>query len=71
VRNRRVSSTHAWMGRSSRSEISSRREVELWVGTTSLGVVGLAVVDCALAAAYLLGFTAAELGTAEALDSGF
>jgi hypothetical protein len=60
------------MGRTSRrSEISSRGEVELWVGTTSLGVVGLAATDWALAAAFFLGFTAAGLGSAAALDSGF
>jgi hypothetical protein len=72
VRSRRFSSTHAWIGRTSRrSEISSRGEAGLWVGTTSLGVEGLAAVDWALAAAFFLGFTAAGLGSAVALDSGF
>jgi uncharacterized membrane protein len=59
------------MGRTSRiSEISSRGLVELWVGTTSLGLVGLAAADWALAAAFFLGFTVAGLGSAAALDSG-
>jgi hypothetical protein len=57
--------------RSRRSEVSSTEEVELWVGTTSLGVMGLAAADCALAAAFFLGFTAAGLGFDAAFDSGF
>jgi hypothetical protein len=41
------------------------------VGTTSLGAVGLAAADSTLAAAFFLGFLAAGLGSAAALDSGF
>jgi hypothetical protein len=40
-------------------------------GGGTLGVVGLADTDWALAAAFFLGFTAASLGSAAALDSGF
>jgi hypothetical protein len=46
-------------------------EAGLWVGNTSLGVEVLAVADCSLAAAFFLGFTAAGLVSAAALDSGF
>ena len=62
VRSRRVSSTHAWMGRwSRRSEISLSGEVEGWVGTTRSGVVGLAAAVLTLAAAFFFDFPAASL----------
>jgi hypothetical protein len=71
VRNRRVSSVHAWRGRRSRrSEISSTGEEEVWVRTTRLGVVGLAAAVYT-AAAFFLGFPAATLGPAVDLGSGF
>jgi hypothetical protein len=69
VRSRRVSSTHALMGRwSRRSEMSSSGEVGDWVGTTSSEVVGLAAVVLILAAAYFLVFPAA--GSVAAVDFG-
>ena len=41
ARSRRVSSTHAWIGRRpTRSEMSSSGEVGVWVGTTSSGGCG-------------------------------
>jgi hypothetical protein len=51
--------------------ISSRGEVELWVGTTSLAAMNLAAADWAIAAPFFWGFTATGLGSAAALDSGF
>jgi hypothetical protein len=71
VRSRRVSSTHAWMGRWSRSEISSSGEVEDWVGTTRSGVVGLAVAVLTLAAAFFFVFPAASLVAAVDFGLGF
>jgi hypothetical protein len=69
VRSVRVSSTHAGMGRwSRRSEISSRGEVEYWVGTTSSRVGGLAATVLTLAFAFFLVFPAA--GLVAALDFG-
>jgi hypothetical protein len=41
------------------------------VGTISLGLVDLAAADLTLVAAFFLGFKAAGLGSAAALDSGF
>jgi hypothetical protein len=46
-------------------------EAGLWVGTTSLGVERLAPEGWALVAAFFLGFTAAGLESAAALDSSF
>jgi hypothetical protein len=40
------------------------------VGTTSLGAERLAAPVWALAAAFFLGFTAADLGSSAAMDSG-
>jgi hypothetical protein len=72
VRSRRVSSTHAWMGRWSRkSEISWSGEVEDWVGTTRSGVVGLAVAVLTLAAAFFFVFPAAGLVAAVDFGLGF
>ena len=72
MRSRRVSSTHAWMGRrSSRSEISSIVELEDWVGTTSSGVEGLAAAVLTLAAAFFFVFPAAGLVAAEDFGLGF
>jgi hypothetical protein len=72
VRNRRVSSTRAWLGRwSRRSEISSRGEVEDWVGTTKSGTVGLAVAVFTLAAAFFFVFPAAGLVAAVDFGLGF
>ena len=72
ARSRRVSSTHAERGRwSRRSEISSRGEVEFWVGTTRFGVVGLAAAVLTLAAAFFFDFPVACLGAAVGLGSGF
>ena len=72
VRSRRVSSTHALRGRwSRRSEISSSGEVGLCVGTTRLGVVGVAAAVLTLAAAFFLDFPEARLGAAVDLSSGF
>jgi hypothetical protein len=69
VRSRRVSSTHAGMGRwSRRSEISSSGEVADWVGTTSSGVVGLAAAVFTLAT-FFFEFPAASL--VAAVDFGF
>ena len=65
VRSRRVSSTHARVGSwSRRSEISSSRKVGLWVGTTMLGVVGVAAAVLTIAAAFFLDFPEARLGAA-------
>jgi hypothetical protein len=47
--------------RSRKSEISSSGVVELWLGTTSLGVVGLAAAVLTLAAAFFLDFAASRL----------
>ena len=72
VRSRRVSFTHAWRGRwSRRTEISSSGNVELWVGTTRLGVVCFAAEVSTLAVAFFLGLPAAGLGAAVGLGSGF
>ena len=72
VRSRRVNSTHAGRGRSSRrSEISSSGEVEFWAGTTRFGGVGLAAAVLTLAAAFFLAFPAVRLGAAVDLGSGF
>jgi hypothetical protein len=72
VRSRWVSSTHAWMGRwLRRSEISSSRKVEDWVGTTSSGVVGLAVAVLTLAAVFFFVFKAAGLVAAVNFGLGF
>ena len=54
-----------------RSEISSSREVALWVGTTSLRVVGVAAAVLTLEAAFSLDFPPARLGAAVDLGSGF
>ena len=62
---------NAWRGRRSRrSEISSSGDVGLWVGTTTLGVVGLAAPVLTLAA-FFLGFPAAGLLASVDLGSGF
>jgi hypothetical protein len=45
--------------------------VELWVGATRLGVVGLAATVLTLAAAFFLGFPVGGLGAAVGLGSGF
>jgi len=45
--------------------------VELWVGTTRSGVVGLAAAGLTLAAAFFLNFPAAGLGAAVDFGSGF
>ena len=56
VRSRRISSTHAWSGSwSRRSKISSSGEVDVWVGTIRVGVVGLTATVLTLAAAFLGG----------------
>ena len=55
VRSRRVSSTHAWRGRRTRSEISSSG----LVGTTRTGIVGLVASVLTLAATYFFDFPAA------------
>ena len=66
-----MSSAQAWRRRwSRRSEISSSELKELWVGSTSLGVVGLAAAVSTIATAFL-GFAAAGLGAAAVLGSGF
>jgi hypothetical protein len=70
VRSRRVSSKHAWMGRSRRSEISSSGEVGDWVGTTSSGVVRLVPAVLTLAA-FFFDFPAAGLVAAVDFDLGF
>jgi hypothetical protein len=71
VRSRRVSCTHASMGRLSPiSEISSG-EVELWLVTTKLWVVGLAAAVLSLAADVFLDFPAAGLEFAKILGSDF
>jgi hypothetical protein len=72
VRSRRVSSTHAWMGRwSRRSEISSSGEEEGWVGTTSFGGGGLAAAGLTHAAAFFFVFSAADLVAAVDFGLGF
>jgi hypothetical protein len=72
VRNRRVSYTHAWIGRRSRrSEVSSSGEAGLWVGTTKSGVFGLAAAVLTLLAAFFFDFPAAGLVAAVELASGF
>ena len=72
ARGRRVSSTHAEMGRwSRRSEISSSGVVEFWVGTTRFGGVVLATAELALEAAFFLDFAVTRLGAAVYLGSGF
>jgi hypothetical protein len=72
VMSRRVSSTHAWMGRWLwRSEISSSGEVEDWVGTTRSGVVGLAAAVLTLAAAFFFVFPATGLVAAVHIGLGF
>jgi len=72
MRSRRVSSTHAWRVRlSRRSEFASSWEVELWVGTTRSGVVGLVTTVLTLTAAFFLDFPAAGLVAAVDLGSGF
>ena len=45
--------------------------MELWVGTTGLGVVGLPAAVLTLTAAFFLGFPAASLEPAVGLGSGF
>jgi uncharacterized membrane protein YeaQ/YmgE (transglycosylase-associated protein family) len=72
VRSGRVSSTYALRGRRSRrSKISSSGEEEGWLGTTTLGVVGLAATVLTLAAAFFFDFPAADLGAAVDVCSGF
>jgi hypothetical protein len=56
---------------SRRSEISSSGEVEDWVGTTSLGVGGLAAAVLTLAAAFFFVFLAAGLVAAVDFGLGF
>jgi hypothetical protein len=66
VRSRRVSSTHAWMGRwSRRSEISSSGEVGGREWTTSSGVVGLAAAVLTLTAFFLDFPTAGVVAAAD------
>ena len=72
ARSRRVSSTHAERERwSRRSEISSRGEVECWVGTTRFGGLGLAAAVLTLAVAFFFDSPAARLGAAVGLGTGF
>jgi len=52
-------------------QISSSGEVGLWVGTTRLGVVGVAAAVLTLAAALILDFPAARVGAVVDLGSGF
>ena len=52
-------------------EISSSLKEEISVGTTRSGVVGLAAGVLTIAAAFFLGFPAADLGAAVGLSSGF
>jgi hypothetical protein len=66
-----VSSTHAWRGRLSRSELCSSGEEEGWGGTTSSGVVALAATALTLAAAFFFDVPAAYLGAAVDLGSDF
>jgi len=54
-----------------RSVNSSSGEVEVWVGTTRLGFVGVAAAVLTLAAAFFLDFPEALLGAAVDLSSGF
>jgi hypothetical protein len=51
--------------------ISSSEVVGLWLGTTTSGVLGLAVAVFTLAAAFFFDFPAAGLVTTVDLDSGF
>ena len=72
VRSREVSSTHAWSGsRWRRSEIYTRAEVEVWVGTTRSCVVGLEAAILTLPAAFFFEFTAAGLLVTVDLSSGY
>jgi hypothetical protein len=62
VRIRRVSSTHACMGRLSRiSETFSRGNKDVWVWNTRLVVVDLSAAYSTHAVLFFLGFTAAVL----------
>jgi hypothetical protein len=71
VRNRQVSSTHAWMARwSRRSEMFSSGEVGDWVGTTSSLVVGL-VAAVFTHAAFFFDFAVAGLVDVVDFDLGF
>jgi hypothetical protein len=70
VWSRRVSYTHAWMSRWSRSEISSSGDVGDWVGTTNSEVVGLAAAVLTLAASFY-DFPAAGLVAPVYLGMGF
>jgi len=45
--------------------------MEVWVGTTRLGVVSLAAAILTLAAVFFLGFPFASLGAAVGLGSAF
>jgi hypothetical protein len=54
-----------------RLEILSSGEVEIWLQTTRLGVVGLAAAVLTLAAAVFLDFPAAGLEAAEVMGSDF
>ena len=54
-----------------RSEISSSGEVEDWMGTTSLGVEGLAAAVLTFAAAFFFAFPAAGLVAASDFGLGF
>jgi hypothetical protein len=66
-----VSSKQAWRGRwSRRSEISSSGLREQWMGSTSLGVIGLAAAVSTIATAFL-GLAAAGLAAATVLGTGF
>jgi hypothetical protein len=72
MRSRRVSSTHAWMGRwSRRSEISSRGEVEVLGGYHQFRGWGLADAVLTLAAAFFFVFPAAFLVAAVDFGLGF
>jgi hypothetical protein len=46
-------------------------EVELWVGTTMLEVMGLHAAVSTLAAAFFVGFSAAGIGAVLGLGLGF
>jgi hypothetical protein len=62
VRNERVSSTHASRGRRSRrSKFSSIGKAEFWVGTTSLGVLILAVRSFDTRGCFLLPLPSSRL----------
>jgi len=56
---------------SRRSEISCSWEVEIWVGTTRLGVVVVAAAVLTLVAAFFLDFPEGRFGAAVHLSSGF